>query len=83
MPNVTMPAVPSNAIRVRGGMKRMDMSNMSEEQRAKVEEAIRTARQAASREGGRVISSVEISSESDSSITVTDETEMIIVEPDN
>jgi len=56
---------------------------MSEEQRAKVEEAIRTARQAASREGGRVISSVEISSESDSSITVTDETEMIIVEPDN
>jgi len=81
-PNIS-PAVPSNAIRVRGGMKRMDMSNMSAEQRAQVEEAMRTARQAAARGGGRVISSVEISSDSDSSITVTDETEMIIAEPDN
>ena len=83
VPNVSPAGPPANAIRVRGGMRRMDMSNLSEEQRAKLEEAMRTAQQAAAREGGRIISSVEISSESDSSITVTDETEMIIVEPDN
>lgn len=87
VPNVSPTAVPSHAIRVPGGMKRLDMSTMSEEQRAQIAEAMRTAHEAAASGSGRIISSVEISSESESTFIIRGEEpsdgEAIIVEPDN
>jgi len=83
MPNVSQPAVPSNAIRVRGGMRRRDLSTLSEEQRARLFEMRRRTLETTSRDRAHTTSSGEISGESDSSITVIDETETIIAEPDN
>jgi len=80
-PNISPAAVPGKGRRGRGG-RRIDMNNLPPEVRAKME-ARRAAMEARVRERGRVNSSVEISGESDSSIILTNETEKIIVEPDN
>lgn len=77
VPNISSTAIPVevrlSVIKEPGGVKTIDLKNLSPEMRERITRI-------SPNEDGFVM--VEISSESDSSITITDEAEMIIVEPE-
>jgi hypothetical protein len=79
-------AAPAPSVPVRGGRKRLDISNLPEEQRAKIMEARQRALETATR-AREAITTVEISSDSESTIDIISEGpdggEVIIMEPDN
>jgi cytoskeletal protein RodZ len=84
-PNISPAAVPGNALRVRDGLKGIDLSNMSPEDRARFEQARQRALETAAR-ARATISTVEISGEPVSTVTITSEGPAeveVIVEPDN
>ncbi len=86
VPSISPAETPANAIRLRGGMKQMDLNNLSEEQRARLLEARQKALETAARARAQAVSRMEISGDSESSI-ITDESPpdgaVILEEPEN